>query len=121
MKKFGVSLSLMFAMLLGAVGATLSGCASVGLPTADSFNERLAVGYASVTTIRQTATALLQAKKISADDGQQVLDQTNNARQGLDIARTLSKTNLAAADGKLTAIRTALNAVQTYLAARQRE
>ena len=117
MKAIAVSMSLMFAILLG----TLGGCASVGLPTADSFNERLAVGYASVTTIRQTATALLQAKKISADDGQQVLDQTNNARQGLDIARTLSKTNLAAADGKLTAIRTALNAVQTYLAARQRE
>ena len=114
MKNLQVSLMLMFALTLGAIG----GCASVGLPTADSFNERLAVGYSTVTTIRQSATTLLQAKKITADDGQNVLEQTNSARAGLDIARTLSKVDVKAAEGKLTAARAVLSALQSYLAAR---
>lgn len=97
----------------------VSACAQLGLPVAETFNERLAAGYALNTQIRATATDLLTAKKISSADGQHVLDQTNNARTGLDVARALHATDASAADGKLVAIRTALLAVQTYLAARK--
>jgi len=93
----------------------LGACETLGIPTATSFNERLAVGYSTVTEVRQTATTLLNAKKLTADDGQQILDQTNNARAGLDVARTLAKTDLKGADSKLTAVRAALTALQAYL------
>lgn len=99
--------------------AMLTACAQLGVPPAESFNERLAAGYALNSQVRATATQLLNAKKISAADGQNVLDQTNNARAGLDVAREMSKFNLEAADGKLTAIRTAMTAVQAYLAIRK--
>mgnify|MGYP001579719976 FL=1 len=69
-----------------------------------------------MTTVRQSATTLLKAGKITADDGQNVLSSTDAARAGLDVARTLSKTDLAAADARLTAVRTALTALSTYLA-----
>ena len=97
----------------------LTACATLGLPTADSFNERLAVGYTTITTVRESATVLLQAQKISKPDAQNVLDQTNNARTGLDVARSMSKTDMTAADAKLNAIRAALVALQAYLTTKE--
>lgn len=99
--------------------AMLTACAQIGLPPAETFSEKLAAGYSLNSQVRATATELLKAKKISVSDAEQVLEQTNNARAGLDVAREMSKFNLEAADAKLTAIRTILVAVQTYLAARK--
>ncbi len=96
--------------------AGLVACAQVGLPNADTFNQKLAVAYSAVTQVRTTATTLLQAKKISADDAQNVNNQADHARAGLDIARAVSKTDLTAADAKLTAVHTVLTALSAYLA-----
>lgn len=101
------------------VATLLTACAQLGVPAADTFSERLAAAYSLNSQVRATATELLNAKKISSADGQHVMDQTNNARAGLDVARELSKINLEAADGKLVAIRTALTAVQAYLSLRK--
>jgi len=98
--------------------ALLSACSTLGLPTPDTFNERLAAGYVTVTAIRTSATNLLTAKKISPDDAQNVLESTNAARAGLDVTRTIGKTDLNAANARLTAITTALVALQTYLSSR---
>ena len=98
----------------------LVGCETLGIPKPESFKEKLAFGYATVTSVRQSATTLLTAKKISADDAQHVQDQANNARTGLDVARGLEKTDPKAADAKLTAIRTALTALQAYLVSREK-
>lgn len=102
-----------FALLLVA-------CAQLGVPAPQTFNERLAAGYGAVTQVRTTATTLLEAKKISADDAQNVLTTTDAARQGLDVARSLSKTDLTAAEGKVSAIRATLTALAGYLATRQK-
>jgi len=96
------------------------GCETLGIAKPETFKEKLAVGYTTNTAIRQAATKLLEAKKITADEGAQVLAQTDNARVGLDIARSLEKANPTAADAKLTSIRTALTALQTYLASREK-
>jgi hypothetical protein len=98
--------------------AILSACAQFGLPTADTFAERLAVGYGTVTEVRNTVTTLLKAKKLTADDGDNVLKATDAARLGLDVARSLSKTDMNAAGAKLTSVRTALTALQAYLTER---
>jgi hypothetical protein len=98
----------------------LPGCQSLGLPSADTFNERAAVVLGTITTVRQTATTLLEQKKITAEDGQHVLSATDSARAGLDIARTLNKSNPQAGSAKLDSIRTALVAIQSYLATRSK-
>lgn len=95
----------------------LASCAS--LPTPDTFNERLAVAISAVTAVRTTTTALLQAKKITPDDAQNVQDGANTARAGIEVARTMAKVNVAAADNRLTAVSTALTALNAYLATRQ--
>lgn len=103
-------------LALGTVSvAGLQGCAALGLPSPQSFNERLAVGYASVTSARETATSLLNAGKISVGDAENVLEQTDNARAGLDIAREVHATAPDAANAKLTAVLTALKALEAYL------
>lgn len=98
---------------------SLTACAQLGLPTATTFNEKLAAGYSSVTAVRSSATTLLVAKKISSDDAQNIQTQADTARAGLDVARTISKTDQTAANARLTAIRTVLTALSTYLASRQ--
>lgn len=96
----------------------LAGCQTLGIPQAETFNQRLAVGYATVTGTRQTALSLLQAGKIDAGDAQNVQNQADNARAGLDIARSLSATAPQAADSKLSAVLTGLNALDAYLKTR---
>lgn len=83
-----------------------------------NFNTNLAIGYTTVTQVRATATSLLDAKKITSIDAQNVLQQTDVARAGLDIARSLSGTDMSTANGKLTATTTVLKALATYLASK---
>jgi hypothetical protein len=102
--------------LLPGCAAGTNGMGSVLLP--QTLNERIAASYALVTTLRETATTLLNAGKISGTDGANVLQVTDVARAGIDVARTLSATDLTSADAKLTATNTALVALQQYLAQR---
>ena len=97
-----------------------AGCSTLGIPTADTFNARLAVAYSSVTAVRLSAKTLLDSERITKEDGQNVLDQTNHARAGLDIARKLAAADLKSADAKLAAIRTTLEALKGYLDTRDR-
>ena len=99
--------------------ALLAGCASLGLPTPQTFSEKLTAAYGAVEVVNNTAVTLLDAKKITSADGEHILTTSQQARIGLDIARTMAKTDPAAADSKVTAIKTALTAVQTYLDGRE--
>jgi hypothetical protein len=99
--------------------AALTSCAQLGLPTANTFQERLTAAVALNAEVRRSAAFLLDAKKLTVSDGQNVLEQTNNARAGLDIARTIGRADPAAGDSKLTSIRTVLLALQAYLATKQ--
>lgn len=98
----------------------LVGCTALGVPTAQSFNEKMIVGYSTVTAVRTTATQLLVIKKISASDGENVLVATDAAKVGLDTAREIAKTDQTAAESKLNSIRTVLTALSTYLASRSK-
>jgi len=97
----------------------LTSCAQLGLPTATTFQDRLTAGYALNAEVRSTSTALLNAKKISSVDAENVLNQNDNARAGLDIARTIGRADPKAGDTKLTSIRTVLIALQGYLATKK--
>ena len=104
-------LSLVPIFLAFIVGA----CASL-MP--QTFNQKLLVGYSTVTEIRVQTTNLLTGKKITPDDAENVQKQADTAREALDVARGLKASNPTAADAKLDATRTVLVALQTYLASK---
>lgn len=103
-----------------AILLLLPGCETLGIQQPTTFNEKAAAVLGTITTVRTTATTLLNEKKISADDGQNVLQATDNARAGLDVARSIAKSNPAAANARIDAIRSSLTALQSYLATRSK-
>ena len=98
------------------VMALLAGCAQLGLPTAQTFSEKLSAGYAAVTAVNNNAALLLETKKITSADAMHILEQTKNARMGLDVARNMAAVDPKSADSKVDAIRIALQAASAYLA-----
>lgn len=107
------------AVVLLSVAVAVAACATLGLPEAKTFNERIAVEISSVTAVRDTALTLLKAKKITPDDAQNVQDQANTVRAGLDITRTLGGTNPAAAELRLDAARATIKGLTLYLESRK--
>jgi hypothetical protein len=105
-------------LLLAAVIVFLSACASMGVPSPQNFGEQLAVGISTVTEVRNSAGTLLVAKKISADDAQNVQTQADNARAALDVARSMRATDPGGAQTKLTTTITILQGLKAYLATR---
>ena len=97
----------------------LGACAYLGQPTPETFNERAAAAYASVTAVRQTALTLLQTGNITPADAQNVQEGADNAREGIDVARSIAVTNPGQAENRLTAAVVALNALNAYLASQQ--
>lgn len=96
----------------------LTACETLGIAQPQTFNDKVAVAYGAVTQARTTTTQLLEAKKISADDAQNVLTTTDVARVGIDTARKMHTADPKGADSKLNAIRTGLTALIGYLATR---
>lgn len=92
-------------------------CSGVGISNT-TFNEKLAIAYGTVTQVRVTATTLLKAGKIKADDAQNVNNQADNARAGLDIAKSLSGTDISTASAKLVAVESIISSLTTYLSTR---
>lgn len=107
-------------LLLPLLLLFLSACTALGVATPQTFNEKLAAGYSTVTASRDATATLLSSGKLSASDAQNVQDQLNNARTGLDLAREVHATNPPAGDAKLDAVVTALTALQAYLQSRTR-
>lgn len=86
---------------------TLAACV-----TPQSFEERLGTGYTTVTGIRDSAGIALDADKLSAANGDNVLKQTDTAREGLDIAKDLGP---ELGKDKLNTTITVLGALDAYL------
>ena len=57
-----------------------------GCVTPQTFDERLAYGYSTNTSIRVAAASALRAGKIDADQGTAVLGLTDQARSLLDVS-----------------------------------
>lgn len=97
---------------LYAVLLLLAGCASLGVPPLKSFGDRLAAGYVTVTGARQFNTTLLNGQRISSNDAENVQKQLDTAREGLDVASTLTGID---ADNKLKSTLAIANAALGYL------
>jgi hypothetical protein len=95
------------------------GCAQLGVPAPQTFNEKAAAALITVTGARETTLTLLQAGKISADDAQNIQSQADTLRQGIEVARSIRAMTPDVADDRLAATITALNALTAYLEARK--
>lgn len=114
------ALGMSIAFVVLVMAATLfTACAQLGMATPQTFNERLAAGYTSVSAVRDSAATLLTAGKIQVKDAENVQAQADNARAGLDLARGMSGTNPLAANDKLSATISLLTGIQQYLLTRQ--
>ena len=101
--------------LLPLLLLVLSACTALGVATPQTFNEKLVVGYSTVTASRDATATLLSSGKLSAPDAQNLEQQLDNARTGLDLARQIHATNPSVGDAKLDAVVTGLTALQAYL------
>lgn len=106
---------------LGAVTALyfvfllLSGCASLGVPPLQSFGDRLAAGYVTIKGARQFNTTLVNGHQIGSADGENIQKQLDTAREGLDVASTMTGID---ADNKLQTTLQIANAALGYLCAK---
>src|SRR5260221_12039228 len=92
----------------------LSGCAALGLQSADTFNQKLAYSYGQVTAARKGATSVINAScpspasyateacKSAVADGKHIQSMADEARQGLDLAKGFAVAgNIQQAKGRL--------------------
>jgi hypothetical protein len=97
----------------------VQGCAALGIPSPTTFNQRIAVAYTTVSEVRGMTSGLLTAGKISPDDAQNVQNQADNARAGIELARQVyGRGDSAGADSKLAQAQLVLTALQAYLKGR---
>lgn len=115
---YGCKVNAAFAAMFLVIVACLSGCASLGAPSPQTFNEREAAAVSAIIHVRTTAVSLLNAGKISVDDARNVQEQADNARAALVIASAIHATDPAQAENRLAAIITGLSAISSYLASR---
>jgi hypothetical protein len=113
-RQAGRAQALFIALLLGLaiVSVGMSACQTIGVPTPQTFSERLATGYSSVTAVRTSAATLLNGRVISSSDAENVQKQADTAREALDIARGLTGVD---AQNKLDSALLILQAAQAYL------
>ena len=109
-------------MFLGLFCLSFVGCAQLGLGTETpaSIDQKIAVAYTTVASVRNTAANLLNSQVISKTDGQMVLNMTNETRTALDIAKSSLKTNnTSSAQASLLLATDILQKLQAYLASKQ--
>ncbi len=95
-------------------------CAQLGLATPQTFEDKVATAYATISGVRTSTETLLREKKISLNDAVNVQSSADIARVGVDTARTMRATDPTGADAKVNAVRAGLTAITTYLASRSR-
>lgn len=119
-------------LALSVALAALPGCQLLGVGKVETFNQRLAAGYTSVTAIREVASTWLDAQVRYAQaeqdpalrqallsairrDAQNIQDQADKAREALDVAGTLKGLDLKNAEARLTSALAILEALQRYV------
>lgn len=94
--------------------------ASCSTLTPKSFDQGLAIGYTTQTSVLQTTTALLQRQQITKEDAIRVLAISDQAGTALDSAKALRGTDLSQAQGQLAMATAVLDQIAAYLKTRSK-
>lgn len=97
------------------VSALLSGCAALGIPTPQSFEDKVAVGYGTVETVAVMTKTLARKDAISKKDALNVYETAKSAKEGLDFAVSVHDTLPDVAETKLEVTLLILNKLNSYL------
>lgn len=97
----------------------LAACSTLGIPPADTFNKKAAAAVTSVNTASQLTLTLLQAKKITPDESDRFIDRTEEAQNGINLARSLKSVDPAGAADRLDLAINALTVLIAELEARK--
>jgi hypothetical protein len=97
----------------------LAGCGILGVPQPQTLRERIAAAYVTEAAVRQTGLTLLQARKITPADNANVNQTADNARAGIEIARSLESVDPANANTRLQLSIEILTGLQQYLEGRK--
>ena len=97
----------------------LSGCAALGVPVPQTFNQKALVAYNGATALVTTVTNLDAAGVITDADAKNVAAQADNVKAGIEIARQAEAAVAGSGGTKLDAAVAILTAAQTYLCSKQ--
>lgn len=97
----------------------LFGCATLGVPDADTFNKKALAAYSTVEAARNTTNTLAAAGKLSKPEATNAQAKCDNAKEAITIARSLYVSNPQQATDKLTAAIALLQALNNYLVSKQ--
>lgn len=102
--------------LCGFLLAFMTACASMGLATPQSLDQRIAYAAGQVTAARGTAADALAGKTISVQDAESALRITDESKTFVDASRAaLSAGDTQGAEARLALATSVLLAVKTYL------
>lgn len=109
-------LALALLLLLPEVPFGLSGCTALGVPQAQTFNQKLAYAYGIHTAVLQATTAAVVAGSLSSTDATKILVDSDNAKTVLDAANAAyTAGDAAGANSKLATGISVLQSIQAYL------
>jgi hypothetical protein len=97
---------------IAVLACAVSACALLGGPPLESFGDRMAGGYVTTAGARTLTLTLLDGQVISSADAENVQAQADTAREGLDVASTLTGID---AENKLQASLIIAGAALNYL------
>ena len=98
----------------------LFACESLGLPSANTFENRIGVAYATQTAVLDATTQALAVGEISSAEAESVAKISDNLKTLLNAARTVHATgDTDSADRTLRMATTLLEELQKYLRSRQ--
>lgn len=100
----------------GIVATLLVGCASLGLESPQSLDQRIAYAYGTHTAVVNAAADSLRAGELKVEDANDIMSLAEEARSILDSARiALSENDPTSAEGRLLLATEVLQELQDYL------
>jgi hypothetical protein len=98
-----------------AVMLVLTGCATTGLQSPQSFDQRLAYAYGTHTAVMEAAALSKENGSLSKDEAAEVAKLADQAQVFLDGAKAVEKTNPSGAQKNLELALAVLQQLQLYL------
>lgn len=100
--------------------AALAGCATFGIPPADTPNEKTVFAYKAVATAADVVGILLDAETITAAEARSIHTRLSQAKEGIDVSIQLREAgDFSNAETRLAAAIAALEIIQAELDAKR--
>jgi len=109
-----------FKVLIAAAILALGGCATFGVPTAETANEKTVFAYKAVATAADSIGILLDAGKLDLEGARSAHTRLTEVKKGIDVSIELRNAgDFSQADTRLAAAIAALEILQAELDAKK--